>query len=139
MDQGGKMILSFRFSSDIKLMNLLFDSMEGFCKALELDLNSCWKEFLALREVVTNAVLHGNKQDPAKKVEIVIERKPDRLVFVVKDEGKGFDFEAEGKEPETEEEILAVSGRGLFLAKRIMDKVSYRYEEGSIIEMEKEL
>lgn len=133
------MILSFRFSSDIKLLNLLFDSMEGFCRALNLDLNSCWKEFLALREVVTNAVLHGNREDPVKEVEILIERKPDRLVFVVKDEGEGFDFEREGREPETEEEILAIRGRGLFLVKQIMDRVSYRYENGSIIEMEKKL
>lgn len=133
------MILGFRFSSDIKLMNLLFDSMESFCRGLNLDLNSCWKEFLALREVVTNAVLHGNKEDPVKEVEILIERKPDRLIFVVKDEGEGFDFETKGKEPETEEEILAIRGRGLFLAKQIMDRVSYRYEKGSIIEMEKKL
>src|SRR6476469_4105710 len=46
-----------------------------------------------LNEAITNAIYHGNKQDPDKKVFInleVINNK--RLVFNVADEGSGFDF-----------------------------------------------
>ncbi len=139
MDKGEGVRLRFEFSSDVGIMNIIFDCIEGFLRASGLDPEKLWKETLALREVVTNAIIHGNLQDPAKQVVLEMERREDSLVFRVKDQGQGFDFDRFGKEPSSMEEILAQRGRGLFIAKSVMDRIEYKFEGGSIIIMEKRL
>src|SRR5258707_10907886 len=48
---------------------------------------------LALREALGNAVVHGNREDPGKKVHIRCRCGPGKEVsMVVTDQGKGFDF-----------------------------------------------
>ena len=80
---------------------------------------------LALREALDNAVLHGNQQDPKRKVHIRCRCGPGNEVsIVVTDQGKGFDF---GKmlnngiplEPDSEH------GRGIQRMKAYMDDVHF--------------
>lgn len=48
---------------------------------------------VVLRELLSNAVIHGNRRDPARKVRCWIERTPEGpLKITVEDEGAGFDF-----------------------------------------------
>src|SRR5687768_14619127 len=48
---------------------------------------------IALTEAVNNAIHHGNKLDPAKTVTMGYEKKEDRIIFVVQDQGPGFDHD----------------------------------------------
>jgi serine/threonine-protein kinase RsbW len=79
---------------------------------------------LAIEEALTNAVKHGNKLDPEKKVLIRIETFPDSVQIEVEDEGAGFDT---GKvpSPTDDENIWKTSGRGVFLIRHFMDKAEY--------------
>lgn len=43
-----------------------------------------------LREVLNNAVEHGNRFDETKKINITVDYDPPKIVFVVQDEGDGF-------------------------------------------------
>ena len=45
---------------------------------------------IAMTEAVTNAIIHGNKSDSTKQVEITHSIVDNKLVFTVKDEGHGF-------------------------------------------------
>lgn len=45
---------------------------------------------MSVRESVTNAIQHGNKLDPSKRVDIRFEVAPDQLDITVKDQGNGF-------------------------------------------------
>src|SRR5471030_3325815 len=45
-----------------------------------------------LNEVVNNAIVHGNKLDPNKKVIINVEIEPKRITWTITDEGPGFDY-----------------------------------------------
>lgn len=75
-----------------------------------------------LNEAITNAIYHGNKQDPNKKVFInleVINNK--RLVFTVADEGPGFDF-TNIPDPTNPENLEKLTGRGVFIMKRLADQ-----------------
>ncbi len=46
---------------------------------------------MSLREALANAVLHGNRQDPRKKVRVCCACEAARgILIVVKDEGEGF-------------------------------------------------
>src|SRR5260370_32249231 len=48
---------------------------------------------LALREALGNAVVHGNQEDPEKKVHIRCRCGPGKAIsIIVTDQGKGFDF-----------------------------------------------
>lgn len=78
---------------------------------------------LALREALANAVIHGNRQDPGKKVVVRCFCQPDRgMLLVVEDEGSGFD-PAKVPNPTQAECLLETHGRGLFLMHRMMDRV----------------
>ena len=44
---------------------------------------------MAVREAVTNAVLHGNRQDDKKNVEITLKSLPDAVEISVHDQGRG--------------------------------------------------
>jgi serine/threonine-protein kinase RsbW len=80
---------------------------------------------LALEEALTNAVKHGNANDPAKHVTVRYSVTPEKAIVIVRDEGEGF-------MPETvpdctcAERLPVPSGRGIMLMKAYMDKICYR-------------
>ncbi len=84
--------------------------------------------FLALNEAVSNAIVHGNKSDINKKVEIDLALKDGLATIKVKDEGKGFDPE-KIPDPTKPENILKESGRGIFIMKNTVKKVKYDFSE----------
>lgn len=79
---------------------------------------------LLLSEAVTNAIVHGNKLDESKKVEVEIHIHSEKIVSSVKDHGEGFDPEG-AKNPLKEENLLRDSGRGIFLIREISDSMEY--------------
>jgi serine/threonine-protein kinase RsbW len=77
---------------------------------------------MAVREVVVNAVLHGNAYDPEKKVSLDFETTKGDLVITVRDQGKGLD-KAKIPDPLSPDNLLKTSGRGIFLIRSFMDEV----------------
>ena len=88
---------------------------------------------LAVIEAGTNAIKHGNKEDPNKTATIELILAEDKLVIAVKDEGEGF-TRREVADPLDPENLLKSSGRGLFLIEAYMDSVTYE-ANGTIIKM----
>jgi anti-sigma regulatory factor (Ser/Thr protein kinase) len=82
---------------------------------------------MALREALANAIKHGNRQDPSKRVTLTIEWEGDQLRVIVEDEGEGFDENAI-EDPLAPENRLKTAGRGIFLIRNFMDDV--RFESG---------
>ena len=89
------------------------------------------KEFdieMALREALANAVLHGCKSDPAKRVECTLAcEDAGGILIIVRDPGTGFD-PLSVQSPLVAENILSDHGRGIFLMNMLMDEV--RWERG---------
>lgn len=80
---------------------------------------------LTLSEAVTNAMVHGNKENPDKQVLITASMsKDDQLLISIQDEGEGFDPDAL-PDPLKEENLLNEGGRGVYLIEHYADKVSY--------------
>ena len=79
---------------------------------------------MAVREAVTNAVVHGNKLDPAKAVQLKLRNTPDSFEIVVHDEGPGFDL-SQIPDPTNSENSLKTSGRGIFFMRNFMDQVEW--------------
>ena len=84
---------------------------------------------MAVREAVTNAVLHGNRQDDKKNVEITLKSLPDAVEISVHDQGRGFNPE-EVPDPTAQENILKTSGRGIFFMRTFMDEVRWSIRPG---------
>ncbi len=82
------------------------------------------KLMVSLTEAVNNAILHGNKCDPAKHVRIICETLPGWILIMVDDEGKGFQPGKVGN-PLSKENLLRESGRGIFLMRTLMDRVEF--------------
>lgn len=91
---------------------------------------------MAVREAVTNAVLHGNRQDENKIVEIVLKSLPDAVEISVHDQGHGFNPE-DVPDPTATENLLKTSGRGIFFMRTFMDEVYWliRPEGGTTVRM----
>jgi serine/threonine-protein kinase RsbW len=95
---------------------------------------------MAVREAVTNAVLHGNQQDEKKFVRISAATSPDRLEICVHDDGEGFNPE-DVPNPTASENILKTSGRGIFFMRTFMNDVEWliRPGGGTTVRMIKQL
>ncbi|HEY6130239.1 MAG TPA: ATP-binding protein [Candidatus Acidoferrum sp.] len=83
---------------------------------------------VALMEALANAVQHGCKNDPTKKVECCVACDESRgLLIVIRDPGEGFDPKSIPS-PIVGQNLFATHGRGIFLINQLMDEV--RYEKG---------
>ena len=83
---------------------------------------------MAVREAIANAIIHGNKLDEKKLVEINVKSSPDSLEISVHDQGHGFNPETIS-DPTSEENILKTSGRGIFFMRNFMDEVEWSISE----------
>jgi len=104
--------------------------VEAFLKRVQrvvpLDEIQFHKVMVALTEAVNNAIMHGNKADPAKDVRVLCDVTPEALQLRVLDQGVGFD-PAAVESPLKEENLLRESGRGIFLMRTLMDRVTFSY------------
>jgi len=78
---------------------------------------------LAIREILINAMKHGNRFDPGKKVGFEVSVEGQDLIMDVTDQGAGFKIEAV-PDPTRPENLERKSGRGIAMARNIMDEVS---------------
>jgi serine/threonine-protein kinase RsbW len=79
---------------------------------------------MAVREAVTNAVVHGNFQEEDKVVDITLKSTPDAVEINVHDQGPGFNPN-DVPDPTLKENILKTSGRGIFFMRSFMDEVNW--------------
>ena len=90
---------------------------------------------LALEEAFVNAVKHGNKQDPEKKVTIEYLITAEKFDVSITDQGNGFDPETV-PDCRSEENIFKSEGRGVLLMRSYMDVVEYN-QVGNKVHMTK--
>jgi serine/threonine-protein kinase RsbW len=93
---------------------------------------------LAVREAVTNAVLHGNRSDESKAVEVGFRSTPGEIEITVRDRGEGFDPEAV-PDPTDPQNLLKASGRGLLFMRTFMDALQWSRHPagGTVVRMTK--
>lgn len=101
--------------------------------------NAEGKEFeieMALREALANAILHGCKADPAKKVDCSVSGDRDQgIMIVVRDPGTGFDPKSIPS-PTDDSNLHSEHGRGILLITKLMDEVKHECN-GTVIRMRK--
>lgn len=115
---------------NLRLVEKLIDELQ-----LQLDLSdeSYGNVLVATMEATNNAIVHGNKCDPNKLVNLKIEKQQDELLVNISDQGEGFDPKSV-PDPTAPENIEKISGRGIFLMERLSDEISYS-DQGRIVEL----
>jgi serine/threonine-protein kinase RsbW len=79
---------------------------------------------VAVAEALANAIVCGNRTDPALAVVVRAECRPAELRVHVTDEGTGFD-PAAVPDPVGTDDIERACGRGLFLIRNLSDSVEF--------------
>jgi serine/threonine-protein kinase RsbW len=111
--------------SDLKNVEVAEEITRRISDTAGFDEEDQHKIDMAVHESVINAIWHGNKNDPSKHVWLRFEMYSDRLEIRVRDQGNGYD-PSRLLDPLAEENLLNVSGRGIFLIRTFMDE--YRVE-----------
>jgi serine/threonine-protein kinase RsbW len=81
---------------------------------------------LSLTEAMVNAIRHGNRMDPKKKVHVEATVTPKEVVIVIEDEGPGFD-RCGVPNPTLPENLEKCNGRGIHLIESYMNEVEYSH------------
>ena len=131
------------FLSAFDMLDFVHAVSDHVCKSAGLDEDELHWVSVAVRESVVNAIKHGNKNDPKKRVIVEFSPVPadasDELVIRIEDQGEGFVPE-EVADPLAPENILKSSGRGIFLIRNFMDETVLKKVAGGMeIRMVKKL
>jgi anti-sigma regulatory factor (Ser/Thr protein kinase) len=77
---------------------------------------------LLVREALTNAVVHGCRKDPGKRVRCFLRVKGRAMLIAIADDGDGFDWHAALRR---EHDFPACSGRGIHILQAYADRIRY--------------
>ena len=125
--------------SDPKEIMAVEKFLEQINEKLRLDEMKFNKLLVATTEAVNNGIIHGNKRDKSKKVQLRVDVNSKMLTVKVRDEGRGVDVETI-PDPLAEENLLRENGRGVFLIRSLMSSVDFeRFEDGWEVTMKLEL
>jgi serine/threonine-protein kinase RsbW len=84
---------------------------------------------IAVTEIIMNSIVHGNKENREKKVRVAVEYDSDKMKIVINDEGNGFEIESL-PDPTLDENLMQAHGRGIFIAKSMVDEFEYKLGTG---------
>src|SRR3954471_17292535 len=135
------MVVRLEFTSAFEMLDFVQIVTDHLGRSVGLDEDAQHYVGIAIRESVINAIKHGNRDDPAKRVFVEFStEKPSEeharsgqvLTICVRDQGEGFDPDAVA-DPLAPENLLKASGRGIFLIRSFMDDVQLqRAPEGGM-------
>ena len=117
--------LSLTFTSELATVERIESLAETWAADAGFPPDTCSQIAMCSREAAINAVLHGNRQDPAKPVAAAFELSSTALSICVADHGEGMDPDRL-PDPSIAENLLRSSGRGVFLMRALMDEVRFR-------------
>lgn len=129
----GSMNKKIQIESEISNIRIVENAIDDAIGEIGISKESYGKILVSTLEAVNNAIIHGNRSNPAKKVEILISYKVDILKIKIRDQGNGFNPD-EVPDPTFPENLEALNGRGVFLMMRLADEIKYS-KKGNTVTM----
>jgi serine/threonine-protein kinase RsbW len=130
------MEIELEIPSDVRYIERVVELVTGQCQQLCYTARHCALNVpVALTEALANAILRGNGEDPGKQVRVSARMDFRSLVMEVSDEGAGFDIEDCTVDPTTGDNVNREDGRGLFLMRRLMDRVERFNDHGNVVRL----
>ncbi len=129
--------IRFVFSSTLKNIDSVCEKTTDYLRSKIKGIESqLFPINLVIREGLTNAIRHGNANDPQKEVRFFLTIKPGSSIQVeIEDQGRGFDWKRQQNEdlPGDEEH-----GRGIIIMDTYFTNYSYN-DRGNILYLEKDI
>lgn len=125
------MYKKIRIESSVANLRVVESAIDETTAAIGISQDNYGKILVSVMEAVNNAILHGNKQDPEKIVDIEIDYNSEELSISVTDEGPGFRPE-KVPDPTAPENIEELNGRGIYLMSHLADKIQYTPKGNSV-------
>ena len=107
----------------------------GLSMELRMNMN------LVMEEMVSNVIFYAYPKDVEGEIELEAEYDGNELCFVLSDSGKEFDpTQKEDANPDINPTEREIGGMGIYIAKNIMNEVSYQRLEGkNLLTMKKNI
>lgn len=96
--------------------------LEGILRGFGVDESAIADIAISVTEIVNNGIIHGNRSDLEKEVTVTIRKKNADLEIAISDQGNGFD-PASVRSPIEDGNLMREAGRGIFIARSLMDTV----------------
>lgn len=120
-------------NSSIENLRIIEKFVDEISSEIKLNSESYGNVLIAILEASNNAIVHGNKLDENKLVKINAHFQNGVLIITVEDQGPGFNFNSI-PDPTEPKNIENISGRGVFLMRKLSDSVEFR-ENGRIVDL----
>ncbi|WP_034601039.1 ATP-binding protein [Clostridiisalibacter paucivorans] len=114
-------IIKKTLSSDLLEMKSALQEILKSLQNVLVDETTLFDARLILDELICNGIIHGNKSDTRKKIDVFVEVNVDNNKYIkieVSDEGSGFKYEREAYDPMK----LTIGGRGLKIVDELSDE-----------------
>lgn len=115
---------TIELASDLQQVSVVEKMIDNQSAVCELNEEIYGKLLLAVVEAVNNAIVHGNNEDPNKKVTIHYIFNNQQIQYIITNEGDPFDPDSL-PDPTAPENLEKDCGRGIFLMKHLADNVEY--------------
>jgi len=129
-------VKSIRFSSKPDNITIVEKFIDDLKNEVNIGDDIYGNVLISLTEAANNAMIHGNKCDEKKDVEISygLDDRGKNLTFIIKDQGPGFDYN-HLPDPTEPENLEKTHGRGVFLMMQLADMVVFS-DKGATVEMQ---
>jgi serine/threonine-protein kinase RsbW len=122
--------------SDVDVISPFVDQLMRFISRFRGADGNSFEIEIALREALVNAIVHGNQNDPRKRVYVNCRCTTDGHVSItVEDEVNGFEHDTV-PDPTSPDNRPRTHGRGIYLIRTLMDEVDFE-QGGSVVHMRK--
>jgi len=116
--------IELTIDSNLDQVPRIQESIAAALKARRFTQHDIFGIRLALEEALVNAIKHGNRLDPQKKVHISYRVTTRRFEIDISDEGPGFN-PGGVRDPRAPENLEKPGGRGLLLMRAYMTEVNF--------------
>jgi serine/threonine-protein kinase RsbW len=123
---------TIKIESKLSNLSIVENSIDNITRDSGINRENYGKIMVAVMEAVNNAIVHGNKYDEKKYVNIYISLQKNILKVTVEDQGKGFK-PSEVPDPTEPENLENVNGRGVFLMKNLADELEFNKTGNKVI------
>lgn len=121
-----------RIESKLSNLSAVENTIDEITRENGINKENYGKILVSVLEAVNNAIVHGNKSDEKKFVNIDIILKNNILEISIEDEGKGFSPE-DVPDPTSPENVERTNGRGVFLMKNLADEIQFNRKGNKVI------
>ena len=118
------MLKKIKIESKLSNLRIIETAIDNVTFESGINQDNYGKILIGTLEAVNNAIVHGNKSDESKSVEVEISLNSKDLQVTITDEGKGFK-PSDVPDPTQPENIEALNGRGIFLMSKLADDIKF--------------